>query len=332
MAITLEDTIKQRQHNWLSWILSRQSIWVLLAVIAACIFLSFATESFATSNNLFNVTRNFTFVAVIALGMTIVIITGGIDLSVGAVLCLCSMILAVTMHAGYGIEIGIAAALGTALLIGAFNGVLIAYVGLPPFVVTLGMLSIARSLAMVASNNTVVFQFGPDHDKLLFLGGGALVMGIANPVLFMIALALLTGFVLRWTKFGRHVFAIGGNEHAATLTGVPVRPIKVAVYMISSLSAGIAGVIETGWLGAVTTNLGAGMELQVIAAAVIGGANLAGGAGTAFGALIGAALIEVIRNSLGLLGINAFWQGTFIGSAILVAVLFDRLKNFRRSE
>ena len=332
MAITLEDTIKQRQYSWISWILSRQSLWVLLAVFAACIFLTFATESFATPNNLFNVTRNFTFVAVIALGMTIVIITGGIDLSVGAVLCLCSMILAVTMHAGYGIEIGIAAALGTALLIGAFNGVLIAYVGLPPFVVTLGMLSIARSLAMVASNNTVVFQFGPDHDKLLFLGGGALILGIANPVLYMIALALLTGFVLRWTKFGRHVFAIGGNEHAATLTGVPVRPIKVAVYMISSLSAGIAGVIETGWLGAVTTNLGAGMELQVIAAAVIGGANLAGGAGTAFGALIGAALIEVIRNSLGLLGINAFWQGTFIGSAILVAVLFDRLKNFRRSE
>jgi len=332
MAITLEDTIGQRQHNWVSWVVSRQTFWVFLAVVAACVFLSFATESFATSNNLFNVTRNFTFVAVIALGMTIVIITGGIDLSVGAVLCLCSMILAVVMHSGHGIVVGIAASLGTALLIGAFNGWLIAYVGLPPFVVTLGMLSIARSLAMVASNNTVVFQFGPDHDKLLFLGGGAFLFGIANPVLYMIALALLTGFVLRWTKFGRHVFAIGGNEHAATLTGVPVRKIKLAVYMISSLSAGIAGVIETGWLGAVTTNLGAGMELQVIAAAVIGGANLVGGAGTAFGAIVGAALIEVIRNSLGLLGINAFWQGTFIGSAILFAVLFDRLKNVRRSE
>jgi ribose transport system permease protein len=191
---------------------------------------------------------------------------------------------------------------------------------------------VARSLAMVASNNTVVFQFGPDHDKLLFLGGGAFFFGIANPVLYMVALTLITGFVLRWTKFGQYVFAIGGNEHAATLTGVPVRKVKVAVYMISSLSAGIAGVIETGWLGAVTTNLGAGMELQVIAAAVIGGANLAGGAGTAFGALVGAALIEVIRNSLGLLGINAFWQGTFIGSAILVAILFDRLRNVRRSE
>ena len=155
--------------------------------LLACLFLSFATNSFATSNNIFNITRNFTFVAVIALGMTIVIISGGIDLSVGSVLCLCSMILAVVMHAGYSIEIGIAASLGTALLIGAINGVLIAYLGIPPFVVTLGMLSIARSLAMVASNNTVVFQFGPDHDKLLFLGGGALLFGIANPVIYMMA-------------------------------------------------------------------------------------------------------------------------------------------------
>ena len=309
-----------------------QTFWVLLAVILACIFLSFATNSFATTKNLYNITRNVTFVAIIALGMTMVIITGGIDLSVGSVLCLCSMVLAVVMHAGYSIEVGIAASIGTALVVGAFNGVLIAYLGFPPFVVTLGMLSIARSLAMVASNNTVVFQFGPDHDKLLALGGGAWFFGIANPVLYMIVLALLTGFVLRWTKFGRHIFAIGGNEHAATLTGVPVRPIKVAVYMISALSAGIAGIIQTGWLGAVTTNIGAGMELQVIAAAVIGGANLAGGVGTAFGALIGAALIEVIRNSLGLLGINAFWQGTFIGGAIMLAVLFDRVRNFRQSE
>ena len=159
----------------------------------------------------------------------------------------------------------------------------------------------------------MVFQFGPDHDKLLALGGGA-TFGIANPVIYMVMLALITGFVLRWTRFGRYVFAIGGNEQAAILTGVPVRRIKVAVYMVSALSAGIAGIIQTGWLGAVTTNLGAGMELQVIAATVIGGANLAGGVGTAFGALIGSALIEVIRNSLGLLGINAFWQGAFIGT------------------
>ncbi len=332
MAVTLDQTIAQKQRNWLASIVGGQTFWVLIAVILACLFLSAATDSFATAKNLYNITRNFTFVAIIALGMTLVIITGGIDLSVGSVLCLCSMVLAVVMHAGYSIEVGIAASIGTALVIGAFNGLLIAYLDFPPFVVTLGMLSIARSLAMVASNNTVVFQFGPDHDTLLALGGGAWFLGIANPVLYMIILALLTGFVLRWTRFGRYVFAIGGNEHAATLTGVPVRRIKVAVYMISALSAGVAGIVQTGWLGAVTTNIGAGMELQVIAAAVIGGANLAGGVGTALGALVGAALIEVIRNSLGLLGINAFWQGTFIGGAIVLAVLFDRIRNFRQSE
>lgn len=332
MAVTLDQTIAHKQHTWFSRLLNAQTFWVLLAVILACIYLSFATDSFATTKNLYNITRNVTFVAIIALGMTLVIITGGIDLSVGSVLCLCSMVLGVTMHAGYGIEVGIAAAVATALIVGAFNGVLIAYLGFPPFVVTLGMLSIARSLAMVASGNTVVFEFGPDHDLLLDIGGGAWFFGIANPVLYMIILALLTGFVLRWTKFGRHVYAIGGNEHAATLTGVPVKPIKVAVYMISALSAGIAGIIQTGWLGAITTNIGAGLELQVIAAAVIGGANLAGGVGTAFGALVGAALIEIIRNSLGLLGINAFWQGTFIGGAIVLAVMFDRIRNFRQSE
>ena len=332
MAVELNVPIRQQEHSYVSWLLSRQAFWVFLALIAACIFLSFATNSFATPNNLFNITRNFTFVAIISLGMTIVIITGGIDLSVGSVLCLCSMILAVVMHNGYCIEMGIAASLGTALLVGAINGVLIAYIGIPPFVVTLAMLSFARSLAMVASNNTVVFQFGPDQGKLLYLGGGALLFGISNPVIYTLILALITGFMLRWTRFGRYVFAIGGNEKAAILTGIPVRRVKLAVYMISALSAGIAGIIETGWLGAVTTNLGAGMELQVIAATVIGGANLAGGVGTAFGALVGSALIEVIRNSLGLLGINAFWQGAFVGAFIIIAVSFEYIRNLRQSE
>jgi ribose transport system permease protein len=332
MTTNLESAIEEKQGNWLSDIVNTQTFWVFIAVMLACVYLSFATDSFATAKNLYNITRNVTFVAIIALGMTLVIITGGIDLSVGSVLCLTSMVLGVVMHAGYGIEVGILAAVATALLVGAINGFFIAYLGMPPFVVTLGMLSIARSLAMVASGNTVIFQFGPDHDKLLALGGGAWLFGIANPVVYMIILALITGFILRWTRFGRYLYAIGGNEHAATLTGVPVPAIKMAVYMVSALTAGIAGIIQTGWLGAITTNIGSGLELQVIAAAVIGGANLAGGIGTAKGALIGAALIEVIRNSLGLLGINAFWQGAFIGGAILLAVLFDRIRSYRQSD
>ncbi len=325
---SLDQSIAQKQTTWLGNVLASQTFWVLVALLIACAYLAMASDAFLTPRNLFNITRNVTFVAIIALGMTVVIISGGIDLSVGSVLCLCSMVVAVVMHAGAPIYVGIGAALLTGLVVGAFNGILIAYLGFPPFVVTLGMLSIARSFAMILSNNTTVSQFGPDHQLLLAIGGGA-TFGIPNPVIYMIVLALITGFLLRWTRFGRYVYAIGGNEQAATMTGVPVRVIKVAVYMISSLAAGIAGIVQTGWLGAVTTNLGNGTELQVIAAAIIGGANIAGGVGTAFGALVGSMLFEVIRNSLGLLGINAFWQGTFIGSAIILAVLFERVRQLR---
>jgi ribose transport system permease protein len=178
---------------------------------------------------------------------------------------------------------------------------------------------------MVLSNNKMVYQFGPDHELLLSLGGGS-TWGIPNPVVALVILGVLTSLAFRWTRLGRHIFAVGGNEHAATLTGIPVKRVKILVYMFAALTAGIAGILEIGWLGGVTTNLGQGMELNVIAAAVIGGANLAGGVGTAFGAIVGAALIEVIRNSLILLGISTFWQGTFVGSFIIIAVLFDRLR------
>ncbi|HZY48380.1 MAG TPA: ABC transporter permease [Devosia sp.] len=335
MALTLDQTIAKQGTNWSSRLLSSQAFWVFVAIVVACIYLSFASKAFLTPQNVFNITRNFTFTAIIALGMTFVIITGGIDLSVGSVLCLCSMVIATTMHAGAPLYLGVTAALATGLAVGLFNGVLIAYLGFPSFVVTLGMLSAARSFAMIASNNLTVFQFGPDHDKLLALGGGSVNLGLFSvslPVVYTLVLAAIAGFVLRWTRFGRHVFAIGGNEHAATLSGIPVRQIKVAVFMISSLTAAIAGIVETGWLGAVTTNIGSGMELQVIAAAVIGGASLIGGAGTAIGALVGAALIEIIRNSLGLLGINPFWQGTVIGAAIIIAVAFERVRQLQSRE
>jgi ribose transport system permease protein len=335
MAMTLEESIDRQVHgSLLSWLVSRQTFWVSVAAVLAFVVLSFSSSVFATQQNLFNVTRNFAFVAIIALGMTAVIITGGIDLSVGAVLALSGMVIGMSMNAGTPFWLAALMALGVSLLVGAFNGAMIAYVGVPPFVVTLGMLSIARSLAMVLSNNRMVYEFGPDQAQLLTLGGGfvrlklplLVPVRIPIPVLFLVAMALFAGLAFRWTKWGRHLFAIGGNEEAANLTGVPVRPMKLSVYMVCSLCAGIAGILEVGWLGTITTSLGQGMELTVIAAAVIGGANLTGGVGTAFGAVVGAALIEVIRNSLILLGISTFWQGTFVGSFIVIAVLFDRLR------
>jgi ribose transport system permease protein len=328
---SLEQAIGKQVHgHWFGWLAGQQTFWVSVATVLAFVSLTLASDVFATQQNLFNVARNFAFVAIIGIGMTAVIITGGIDLSVGAVLVLSGMVIGMTMNAGMSIWLAVPLALGVALAVGAFNGVLIAYVGVPPFVVTLGMLSIARSLAMVLSNNRMVYSFGPDQPALLALGGGFVQMGsirVPNPLLFLLVLLVIASLAFRWTRWGRYLFAIGGNERAAVLTGVSVKAMKVSVYMFCAFCAGLAGILEVGWLGTITTGLGQGMELTVIAAAVIGGANLSGGIGTALGAVLGAALIEVIRNSLTLLGISTFWQGTFVGSFIVVAVLFDRLRS-----
>jgi ribose transport system permease protein len=331
MSAALEEVINKRTHGPLAYLLTRQTFWVFLATVAACILVAFGSDKFLTGQNLFNVTRNFAFVAIAALGMTAVIITGGIDLSVGSVMGLSAMITGMVMAAGYPVPLGIVAGLSVALLVGLFNGFMVAYVKMPSFVVTLGMLSIARSQGQVISNNKGVYDFGPYKEGLLWLGGQS-TFGIPNPLLILIVLVLLTGFLLRWTRWGAHVFAIGGNERAARLTGVSVRQVKLSVYVFSAFMAGVAGILMAGWLGSVTQNLGEGKELTVIAATVIGGTNLMGGSGTAIGGVIGAALIEVIRNSLTLLGINTFWQNTFIGSCIIIAALFDCLKRIRETD
>jgi ribose transport system permease protein len=329
MSDVLQSVIDQSQHrSTLSRLAGTQVFWVFTAAILACLALTLLTDAFASQQNLFNVARNFAFVAIIAVGMTAVIASGGIDLSVGSSLVLAAIVISVLMEGGHGFWLSAAAAIGAALLVGLINGVLIAYVGMPPFVVTLGMLSAARSVAMVLSNNKMIYEFGPDHDLLLWIGGGS-TFGLPHPLYFLIAVALVMSFVFRWTRWGQYVFAIGGNEQAAILTGIPVRRLKVSIYMFSAFTAGLAGILMAGWLGSVTTGLGQTMELAVIAAAVIGGANLAGGEGTALGAVVGALLIEVIRNSLTLLHISPFWQGMFIGSSIIIAVAFDRIRHMK---
>lgn len=323
--LSLKDVAQQRESGPLRALLSSQPFWVLMAVLIICIVMSMTTDTFASRENLFNITRNFAFIGIIALGMTAVIITAGIDLSVGSVMGLSGIVAGLVLEAGYPLVVGAGVGLLVALAAGAVNGVLIAYLKLSPFVVTLGMLSIARSLALVVSNNQMVYQFGPDEDLYLAIGGGT-VLGVANPVWVLIILSLLFAWLFHFTAWGRHVYAIGGNEQAARLTGVPVERIKVSVYMLCSLMAGLAAVLMVGWLGAVTNALGMTYELRVIAATVIGGANLMGGQGGAFGAMIGAALIEVIRNGLLLAGVDPYWQGAFVGLFIILAVLLERIR------
>ena len=222
-----------------------------------------------------------------------------------------------------------AAGLATGFAAGAVNGVLIAWLGLPPFVVTLGTLSIGRSLAVVLSQNKMIYDFGPDADTIFAIGGGQM-LGIANPVWVLLALTVVFSAVLHLTRWGRHLYAIGGNEQAALLTGVPVARVKLAAYIVSATMAALAAVLIIGWQGSAINALGTGYELRVIASTVIGGANLMGGEGGAYGAFIGAALIEVIRNSLLMAGVDSNWQGTFVGVFIVLAVLLEKLARPRR--
>jgi ribose transport system permease protein len=241
-ATTFQDIALQRERGLLQRFTGSQAFWVTVAVLVIAGGMMMISDAFARPQNLFNITRNFAFFGIMALGMTVVIITAGIDLSVGSVMGLVGIVTGLLMASGYPIWVGVGAGLLTALAVGFVNGVLIAYFRLSPFVVTLGMLAIARSLALVVSNNRMFWQFGPDHDKLIALGGGQ-TFGIANPVLILIALTILFGFVLNYTQWGRHVYAIGGNEQAARLSGIDIARTKIAVYAFSGMLAGVAAVL-----------------------------------------------------------------------------------------
>ena len=328
MSVSLEEIAHRREKSPLRHMVGSQPFWVTVALGLICLVMSQISEVFFTEDNFFNVTRNFAFIGIIAMGMTAVIITGGIDLSVGSIVGLSGVVTGMVLNAGHSLWAGIAAGLLAALLCGLVNGILIAYVRLSSFIVTLGMFGIARSLAQVLSENHMIYEFGPD-EKLFFALGGGTIYGFANPFILLVVLIFVFMIVFRYTTWGRWVFALGGNENAARLTGVPVNRMKLSVYMLSALMAGISAVLLVGWQGAAINAMGTGYELRVIASSVIGGADLMGGAGGAYGAFIGAALIEVIRNSLLLAGVDANWEGTFVGLFIVFAVLLSKLRGMR---
>ena len=311
-------------------IVRTQPFWVFIAIIVIGIIMSFVSDVFMTELNMFNITRNFAFFGIMALGMSAVICTGGIDLSVGSLMGLTGIVAGLVMQAGFGILFGFLACMGTAAIVGLINGVLIAYLRMAPFVVTLGMLAMARSIAMVISNNKMIYDFGPDQELYEWIGGES-ILRVPNPVWALAILTLVFWWIWRYSTWGRWVIAIGGNAKAARLAGIPVERVVVSVYIVSALCAGLAAFFLVGWFGSVTNALGLTYELNVIAASVIGGANLMGGVVYAFGAPIGAALMELIRNSLLLAGIDALWQQFFVGLFLILAVLLEQIRNRGRN-
>jgi ribose transport system permease protein len=313
------------QPGFLTALLRRKESAIVLALLGIMIVISIVAPSFATVGNIYRVTRQISFVAIVALGVFPVILTGGIDLSVGSLVGISGIICGLVMAAGFPPLLAILAGMLTGSVVGLLNGALVAYVGITPFIVTLGMLSMARGSIWVMTKGWPVEKIS---ESFMVIGQGDL-LGIPIPVIIMVVVAVVTHVFLRYSVFGRRVFAIGGNEEATRLSGINTKRIKWIVYGISGFLSSITGIILVARFNSAQTSSGDGWELDAIAAAVIGGTSLMGGSGSVIGVLIGASIMGVIRNGLVLMKVSAYWQTSIMGFIIVLAAVIDRLKNRR---
>jgi len=296
----------------------------LVGLLVLCVAMFVATPDFLTPNNLLNVGIQASVVAILAFGQTFVIVTAGIDLSVGSVAALSAMVAAFTGQS-WGMPPLVALLFGllTGLAAGMVSGAATAYGKLPPFIATLAMLSVARGLTLVVSNGIPI----PTPSVVTWLGGS--VGPIPMPVVVLLVMGAIGWFILNRLSIGRAMYAVGGNLEAARLSGIPVKRVLVTVYALSGIFAAVAGLVLSGRLASAQPQAATGYELDAIAAVVIGGASLAGGVGRISGTLIGALVLAVIRNGLNLLNVSAFWQQVIIGLVIAVAVGIDVLRRKR---
>jgi ribose transport system permease protein len=305
----------------LEWI---RSVSVVAGVALLFIVFSILTSSFYSPGNLLDILLQSSINAMIAVGMTLVVMARGIDLSVGSVVGLTSMITASLLPTNP--LLGIVAGIVLGIVCGLINGVLIAKLKLPDFIVTLGMLSIYRGAALIYTDGKPIYGIDATF-RAIFAGD---VAGIPTPVIFALAIALVAFLVVRYTALGEQIIAVGGNEEAARLAGINIDRVKICVYAISGLLATFAGFVLIGRIGAAEPIGGTGFELQAIGAAVIGGASLFGGEGNPLGALVGALTLGAMQNGLTLLNVPSFWQLVATGVVVIVAVFADQVTRKRR--
>ncbi len=294
---------------------------------------SYEWSNFLTRTNVLKIANHISYTAIIAIGMTMVIITTGIDLSVGSLIALSGVIVACSARElGINPDSGLLILLGCVLLgivgcglLGTFSGLMVTAFGIHPFIVTLSIMSIARGLSFIIADgpSDVVIE----TESYRFLGAGRSLMGIPNSVILMMLLYVLAHLLMTRTVLGRHIYAVGGNREAAHLSGVPVKRVLIVVYTICGALAGLGGVVNSSLHGAGSAKSGLGYELQIIAAVVVGGTSLAGGSGNIMGTLVGALILGVIANGMNLTGVTTYPQMVVFGLLILVAVLIDQLKN-----
>lgn len=308
----------------------------IVALFLLIIYLSFATPYFFTVGNFLNIIRQSSINAILAVGQTMVIISAGIDLSVGAVLALSASMSAVAVsYWGLNLSVGILLGLGTGALIGFITGVIITKGRIPDFIATLAMMTTARGLALiltqglpVPSHFTALKLVGYLPQGLIWLGSGD-IMGIPVPALVIVVITILGWLILTSTTLGRAIYAVGGNREAARISGISFVRTKIIVYTIMGLLTGVAGIVLTGRLNSANALMADGAELQSIAAVVIGGTNLFGGEGGVIGTVIGAFIMGVLGNGLNLLNVSAFWQRVILGLIIVGVVVFDQWRRRR---
>ncbi|MGE8106464.1 ABC transporter permease [Allorhizobium sp. NPDC080224] len=305
--------------------LSLRDAGTLIGLIIIIAIFGLLVPDFLSQRNLVNILQQSSINACLALGMTLVIISGGIDLSVGPTAAIAAVITAALLVAGTPIPLAILAGLGIGVVCGLVNGVLVAYVGLQPFIVTLGTLSTYRAIALIYTGGNPVFGLPPEF-RSLFNGS---VAGIPNSVIMVAVVALLAWVLLKKTPLGEYLLAVGGNEEAAYVAGVPIAITKITAYVISGALAALASMILIGRLGAAEPILGNLWELDAIAAAAIGGASLMGGKGSIVGTILGAIILGSMRNGLTLMNVQAFYQLLATGLIILVAMMIDRVTRGR---
>ncbi len=306
-----------------------KEINILVALILLCAFLSTQSDVFLTQANLLGVARAISITAIVAIGQTMVIITGGIDLSVGSVVALSGITTGMLLGEGWPTAAAMAAGILSGSCVGLANGLLITVIGLPPFIATLGSLSIVRGLVYVLTKGRPVTIEREGNELLIKIGQGY-VGEIPIPVIIMAVITVVATIFLSQSTLGRYIYAVGGNQEAARLAGINVSLVKIFVYVLCSTLAGVAGQILMSRLVSAQPSAALGFELPVIAAAIIGGTSLMGGEGTVLGAVLGAAIIGVIDNGVVLLGINLYAYQVIVGTVILAAVSLDILQKRRR--
>ena len=299
------------------------------ALIVLCAALSLASPYFFTLRNIFNVLQGMSTIGIMAIGATMVLVAGGLDLSVGSVMALGAVVSARLMtYEGLNPWLAAVGGLAAGLVFGWFNGVLVTRAHIVPFIVTLGTLSVGRGLAyLFATGQSGVASNVPMRDSSVGFLGAGYVGPVPMPVIIMLALVVATAIFLARTVLGRKIYAVGSNPRAAHLCGINVDRVQCFTYVIAGGLSALAGIISTGLLSTASTNLGAGVELDVIAAAVIGGTSLAGGEGSVVGTVLGAGIMAVVRNAFVLLGMPLHLQTMIIGLVILLAVGLDRRRH-----